>query len=69
MKPLMSRQVTRENKGDVEWERAESHLTDAGRNEFMARQMKRMADAKKAREESAKAKVQPIGKRIMKASI
>ncbi len=64
MKPLMSRQVTRQNKDEREWESSEHHLTDAGRNDFMGRQMARIATANKLRQESTKANVRPIGKRI-----
>lgn len=56
MKPLMSRKVTRENKNLGDWEPAEHHLTDDGREDFRARQLKRIADADKARQ----SKVQPI---------
>ena len=43
------------------WISSASH--DADSRPFYERQMKRIADAKRAREEEAKAKVQPITKK------
>lgn len=59
MKPLMSRKVTRGCIDLKEWQASEHHLTDEGREDFRTRQLKRIADADKARA----SKVQPITKK------
>lgn len=57
MKPILSRQVQRKDKGPElkEWEPADSQLTDAGRSAFADRQRKRLEQAQRdAIEQGAK---------------